>query len=153
WQWSEAVVNSRGIEGTRVLQGLLTLTRKHPSAALEKACEVACSHGCWRLRAVRQLLGRKLAKQEPLPFLEEHPIIRPMADYGAIVAQAVQRQADRSSMSEGFGRHLRTKVCAGSVTSASRENPGSRRDFDRGPADTLPPRPGYPSPGCTSAEP
>jgi transposase len=152
-QWSEAVVNARGIEGTRVLQGLLSLTKKYPCAALEKACEIALSHGCWRLRAVRKLLGRKAAKQEPLPFLEEHPVIRPMSDYGAIVAQAIQRQADRSSMSEGFGRHARTKVCAGPAPPASTKNPGPRHDLDRGRADTLPPRPGYPSPGCTSAEP
>jgi transposase len=152
-QWSEAVVNARGIEGTRVLQGLLSLTKKHPCAALEKACEIALSHGCWRLRAVRQLLGRNAAKQEPLPFLEEHPIIRPMSEYGAVVARALHRQADRSSMSEGLWRHGRTKVCAGPASPALAENPGPRLDLDRGFADTLPPRPGYPLPGCTSAEP
>ena len=152
-QWSEAVVNARGIEGTRVLQGLLSLTKKHPCEALEKACEIALSHGCWRLRAVRQLLGRKTAKQEPLPFLEEHPIIRPLADYGAIVAQAIHRQADRPSVGEGLGRHCRTKVCAGTASPLPTENPGAKCNLDRGSADTLPPRPGYPSPGCTSAEP
>ena len=36
----------RGIEGTRVLQGLLALTKKHSCEALEKACEIALSHGC-----------------------------------------------------------------------------------------------------------
>ena len=158
-QWSEAVVNARGIEGTRVLQGLLSLTKKHPCEALEKACETALSHGCWRLRAVRQLLGRKAAKQEPLPFLQEHPIIRPLADYGAIVARAIQRQADRSSMSEGLGRHGRAKVRAGAVPPTTK-NPGDEVALDRGSAagisaarQSLPPRPGYPSPGCTSAEP
>ena len=152
-QWSEAVVNARGIEGTRVLQGLLSLTKKHPCAALERACEIALSHGCWRLRAVRQLFGRKAAKQEPLPFLEEHPIIRPMSDYGAVVARAIHRQADRPSMSEGFGRHARTKVCNAPAPSASTESPGPRHDLDRGFADTLPPGSDYPLPGCTSAEP
>jgi transposase len=149
-QWSEAVVNARGIEGTRVLQGLLSLTKKHPCEALEKACEIALSHGCWRLRAVRQLLGRKAAKQEPLPFLEEHPIIRPMSDYGAIVAQASARalspaaihcQDSRSSMSEGFTRHDWTK-----------ERPGGQA-ARQGAADVPPPRSGYPSAGCSSAEP
>ena len=152
-QWSEAVVNARGIEGTRVLQGLFSLTKKHPCEALEKACEIALSHGCWRLRAVRQLLGRKAAKQEPLPFLEEHPIIRPLADYGAIVTQAIHRQADRPSVGEGLERHSRTKACAGTAPPPPTQNPGARCDLDRGSVDTLPPRPGYPSPGCTSAEP
>jgi hypothetical protein len=152
-EWSEAVVTARGIEGTRVLQGLLSLTKKHPCEALEKACEIALSHGCWRLRAVRQLVGRKAARQEPLPFLEEHPIIRPLSDYGAIVAQAIHRQADRPSGGEGLERHGRTKVWAQIAPPPSGENPGARFDLDRGPADTLPPWPGYPSPGCTSAEP
>lgn len=152
-QWSEAVVKARGIEGTRVLQGLLSLTKKHPCEALEKACETALSHGCYRLRAVRQLLGRKSAKQEPLPFLEEHPIIRPLTDYGAVVAQAIQRQGDRPSVGEGFTRHDRTKVCAGTASCPATENPGSEVALNRGSADTLPPRPGYPSPGCTSAGP
>jgi len=151
-EWSEAVVNARGIEGTRVLQGLLSLTKKHSCEILEKACEIALSHGCWRLRAVRRLLGRKAAKQEPLPFLAEHPIIRPMSDYGAIVAQAIHRQADRPSVGEGLERHSRTKVCAAAVPPAT-ENPDAKCNFDRGSADTLPSRPGYPSPGCTSAEP
>ncbi len=145
-------MNARGIEGTRVLQGLFSLTKKHPCEALEKACEIALSHNCWRLRAVRQLLGRKAAKQEPLPFLQEHPIIRPMSDYGAIVTQAIQRQADRHSVGEGLERHSRTKVCAGTVPPSPTQNPGAKCDLDRG-ADTLPPRAGYPSPGCTSAEP
>jgi transposase len=149
-QWSQAVVSARGIEGTRVLQGLLSLTKKHPCEALEKACEIALSHGCWRLRAVRRLLGRKAAKQEPLPFLEEHPIIRPLADYSDIVVRAFHRQADRPSAGEGFGRHGWTKVCAETAPAPAKENPGARCNLHRG---SLPPRSGYASPGCTSAEP
>ena len=147
-QWSEAVVHARGIEGTRVLQGLWSLTRRHPREALEKACEIALSHGCWRLRAVRRLLGREGARQAPLPFLDEHPIIRPLADYGAVVAQAIHRQADRPSWGEGLGRHVWTKAgwAGGHEKSlAASEAPG--------PAELLPPRSSYPLPGCTSAEP
>jgi hypothetical protein len=146
-QWSEAVVHARGIEGTRVLQGLLALTKQHPSAALEKACEIALSHGCFRLRAVRQLLGRKTAKQESLPFLEEHPIIRPLSDYGAIVAQALHRQADRSSVSEGLRRH------GSGVRGPQEESPDSASCQGLGSTSSTRPRSGYPLPGCTSAEP
>jgi transposase len=148
-QWSEAVVNARGIEGTRVLQGLLALTKKHSCEALEKACEIALSHGCWRLRAVRQLVGRKAAKQEPLPFLEEHPIIRPLAAYGAVVERAIHRQDSRSSLSEGFERHDRAKTSAGAAHEKSLDAPLARA----GSADLSPPRSSYPSPGCASAEP
>jgi transposase len=145
-QWSEAMVHARGIEGTRVLQGLLSLAKKHPREKLEKACEIAFSHGCYRLRAVRRLVGRKAEKQEPLPFLEEHPIIRPLADYAAVVAQAFQRQTDRSSLSEGLERHGRAK------TGVNKISPHDQR-AETGLADLSPPRSGYPSPGCASAEP
>ena len=145
-QWSEAVVTARGIEGTRVLQGLLALTKKHPGETLEKACEIALSHGCWRLRAIRELVGRGGAKQEPLPFLDEHPIIRPMADYGAVVAAAIHRQESRSSMSEGLERH------GSGVRGVHEKSPDRANDLGIGTFSTRP-RSGYPSPGCTSAEP
>ncbi|MCI0355177.1 MAG: IS21 family transposase, partial [Acidobacteria bacterium] len=36
-QWAQAMVSARGIEGTRVLMGLISLTKKHDTKALEKA--------------------------------------------------------------------------------------------------------------------
>jgi transposase len=157
-QWSEGVVNARGIEGTRVLQGLLALTQRHSREDLEKACEIALSHGCWRLKALRQLLGRGGAKQQLLPFLDEHPIIRPLTDYAAVVARAIHRQESRPSMDEGFLRHDRTETrgcSSAAATAAQKKSPPSA--WPAGPsriaADLSPPRPGYPSPGCASAEP
>lgn len=144
-QWAQAMLTAQGIAGTRVLQGLLALARKHSSEPLEKACEIALSHGCYRLRTIRQLLQRQTAKQEPLPFLDEHPLIRPLDDYAAIVTRAIHRQAGRPSVSEGFQRHDRTKTK--SLTTLSQS--GSSRK----PADLFPPGSGYPSSGCTSAEP
>jgi hypothetical protein len=150
-QWAEAMLTARGIEGTRVLQGLLALAKKHTSQTLEKACETALSHGCFRLRTIRQLLKRESAQQPPLAFLDEHPLIRPLDDYAAIVARAIHRPTtlrvvpDRSSVSEGFERHDRTKTK--SLTTVSQ--PGSLQKT----ADLFPPGSGYPLPGCTSAEP
>lgn len=145
-QWSEAVVHARGIEGTRVLQGLLSLTKKHPCEDLEKACEIALSHSCWGLRALRQLLRRPGTRQEALPFLEEHPIIRPLSDYAVVVAQAIRRQDIRSSLSEGLERH------DSGVRKGMKKSPGSRRRQGFRTFSTRP-RSGYPLPGCTSAEP
>ena len=145
-QWAEAMLTARGIEGTRVLQGLLSLTKKHSSDTLEKACETAHSHGCFRLRTIRQLVQRETAKQQPLSFLDEHPLIRPLDNYGAIVARAIQRRPDRPSVGEGFERHDRTK--AKGLTAPSPPGPAHRNA-----ADLLPPGSGYPLPGCTSAEP
>jgi transposase len=146
--WAEAMLTARGIEGTRVLQGLLALTKKHASATLETACETALSHNCYRLRSIRQLLQRQTGRQEPLPFLDEHPLIRPLDDYAAVVARALARQADRPSVGEGFTRHDWTK--AKGLTALS---PAPSGPVQRTAADLLPPRPDYPLPGCSSAEP
>ena len=88
-RWAEAMLTARGIEGTRVLLGLLSLTNKHPSDTLENACETALSYGAFRLRTLRQLLNRRAEQQTPLPFLDEHPLIRPLDDYAHVVAAAL----------------------------------------------------------------
>ena len=137
-QWSEAMVHARGIEGTRVLLGLLSLTKKHPSTSLEKACEIALSHGAFRLRTIRQLLKRPAFKQEPLPFLDQHPIIRPLDDYARIVAAALERKG--AAAPQGFERHL-----SGVQWPAQKERPGHASDQGVGASLTRP-RFGYPSP-------
>jgi hypothetical protein len=127
------------------LLGLLSLTKKHPSASLEKACEIALSHGAFRLRTLRELLKRPALKQEPLPFLDEHPIIRPLDDYGRIVAAALERKSP--PLAEGFERHH-----SGVQWPAHKERPGHVSDQGVGASLTRP-RSGYPSSGCTSAAP
>jgi transposase len=92
-QWSEAVVRVRGVEGVRVLQGLLALAGKHRRDDLEKACGIALSYGSYRLKTLRTLLEREAPRQQSLPFLEEHPIIRNLAEYTRIVHDAFQKEA------------------------------------------------------------
>jgi transposase len=91
-RWAEAMLQARGIEGIRVLQGLSSLARHHPAEAIERACEVAVSHGAYRLRTLRLLLQRPAAKQESLPFLDDHPLIRPLTDYAQLIHQSFQRE-------------------------------------------------------------
>jgi len=142
--WAEAMLVARGIEGTRVLWGLLSLTQKHPSESLEKACEIALSQGAFRLRAIRHLVERPGSKQEPLPFLQEHAIIRPLDDYARVVAAALERQG---APKEGFLRHGSGVQCIG-----NEERPGHASD-QGARASLTRPRSDYPSSGCTSAEP
>ncbi len=89
-RWAEAMIQNRGIEGVRVLQGLLSLADRNNVQAIERACEVAFSHGAYRLRTIRQLLKRDAPKQETFDFLEEHPIIRCLSEYGKLVAESFQ---------------------------------------------------------------
>ena len=76
---------NRGIEAVRVLQGLLSLTKKHPSNVVEKACETAESYQEYRLATIRKLIKHSAPKQEAFEFLDQHPIIRNLADYGDVI--------------------------------------------------------------------
>jgi transposase len=82
--WAKAVMEERGIQGVRVLNGLLGLTTRHSAAQMEAACELAVSYGAYRLRAIRHLLEHP-SRQENFEFMEEHPLIREMADYGEFI--------------------------------------------------------------------
>jgi transposase len=80
-RWSEAMTQTRGVEGVRVLVGLKALAAKHEAAAMDRACEIALSYGAYRLGTIRQLLEKDAAKQTQFEFLDEHPVIRPLSDY------------------------------------------------------------------------
>jgi hypothetical protein len=85
-RWAEAMMQARGIEGMRVLQGLLSLADKHPHDQVNQACGLALEHGAWRLRTLRQLVKHDLNRtDQQQDLLEEHPIIRSLADYGQLV--------------------------------------------------------------------
>jgi transposase len=160
-QWAEAMLAARGIEGTRVLMGLLALDKKHTSDALDKACEIALSHGAFRLRTIRKLINRRAATQQALSFLAEHPIIRPLDDYAAVVARAIERppvilrMSPDPTRSEGFLRHGGANECREGVanTSSYRKSLAPLKAEQGALRVIHPPRSGYPLPGCTSAEP
>jgi hypothetical protein len=77
------MLQARGVEGIRVLQGLKALASKHDANQLNAACETAMSYGALRLRTIRTLLKRRgeIQKQKQFDLLEEHPVIRPLSDY------------------------------------------------------------------------
>jgi transposase len=89
-RWAETMLIHRGIEGVRVLQGLLSLTKKHRSADLEAACAAAWRHQAYQLRTVRKLLERRPTEQQVFEFLDEHPLIRSLSEYGQFVHESIQ---------------------------------------------------------------
>lgn len=141
-RWAQAMLAQRGIAGVRVLQGLLALTKKHPSETLEKACETAHSHGEYRLRSVRRLITHQSARQERFEFAADHPLIRPLADYGAFLRGVLRS----SRLTPGFGRDGKA------IESLANEN-GLDDNRRRGLRVIHPPWSEYSSSGCTSAEP
>jgi transposase len=91
--WAATMLEARGVEGLRVLQGLLALAGKHRTDSIDRACEVASSYSAYRLRTVRELVKRQAPKQCEFEFTAEHPLIRDLADYGAIARRALERTA------------------------------------------------------------
>jgi hypothetical protein len=94
--WAEEVVTARGVEAVRVLIGLSSLAGRHPAVAIERACEIASSYGAYHLRTVRALIKRDAPTQEMMSFMSEHPMIRPLSDYGQFVHDAFQQKENHS---------------------------------------------------------
>ena len=88
--WAKAMLTVRGIQGVRVLVGLISLAHKHPTDVIDWACQTALTHGAFRLRTIRTLIKNGGSKQEEFAFIDEHPIIRDLSDYGAIVKAALR---------------------------------------------------------------
>ena len=78
--WAQAMHQTRGPQGLRVMLGLLQLAQKHPVAELEKAAGVAVHHGAWRLRDLKRLLDLP-GNVVQMDFLETHPLIRQLDAY------------------------------------------------------------------------
>jgi len=93
-QWAQSMLQHRGIEGVRVLMGLLSLSNQKPRSAVERACEIAQGHGAYHLRSLRQFIEHQNTApvQQHFEFTQEHPIIRGLADYGQFVRDAITQQ-------------------------------------------------------------
>jgi hypothetical protein len=101
-RWARAMLEDRGIQGVRVLVGLLSLTGHHRDDQIEQSCRIALTHNAFRLRAIRELIKRGGNKQEEFEFLAEHEIIRDMADYGELVHQVFQGVETFSTQAKAF---------------------------------------------------
>ncbi len=87
-RWAQQMLLVRGAEGIRVLQGLPHLAEQHSAEAIDRACRVASSRGLYHLRAVREALIGDVAMQEQFEFIDQHPIIRDLSEYGLLVRAA-----------------------------------------------------------------
>jgi len=80
-RWAKAMLDARGVEGIRVIQGLLQIAAREPVAVLERAAEYALNFGCFRLRSLRELCQRFSKQPVPAGFKQEDPLIRPLSEY------------------------------------------------------------------------
>ena len=96
-RWGHAMLETRGIQGLRVLQGLLSLARKHRADAIERACGSALSHQVFRLRGLRGLLKQPTTQAA---FIEDHPLIRPLRHYGRLVRVSFHNEEQEEEKTE-----------------------------------------------------
>jgi hypothetical protein len=78
------MIEERGIEGVRVLQGFVSLSSRHPASVINRASRLALQGRLSRLRPLRELCKR-LREAEPVTFIDSHPIIRPLSEYQALL--------------------------------------------------------------------
>jgi hypothetical protein len=85
-RWGEALLEERGLEGIRVLQGFLALARHYPAVDIERTAKIALERRLFRLRLFREVLSRLV-----LPATGEltgsHPIIRPLSEYQKLLGR------------------------------------------------------------------
>ncbi len=82
-RWARAMLEERGIEGIRVLQGFVVLAGKHPAATINRASRIALDSGLFRLRPLRTLC--KHLDRDDAEFTDSHPIIRSLSEYQQLV--------------------------------------------------------------------
>lgn len=83
-RWATELIAQRGEQGIRVIQGLRNLGRQHSFGKIDRACELALSHGTYRLGDLRRLLDVP-TRQENFAFMQQHPLIRDMGEYAAFL--------------------------------------------------------------------
>jgi len=98
-RWGRAMLEDRGIAGLRVLVGLQSLAGNYSYQQIDRACEVALSHGVYRLRPIRELLKHGAAEadiQGQFEFMAEHQIIRDMDSYGDVIRRMMGLTEDHN---------------------------------------------------------
>ncbi len=82
--WSQALHEKQGVRAMRGIRGLLGFSKKHSNQAINQACEQALQRGFFRLAEVKNLIGKR-SPQQNFSFLEQHPLIRDLSEYGQLI--------------------------------------------------------------------
>jgi len=82
--WAKAMLVERGIPGTRVLNGLLSLRKKHKATAINAGCTKALEAQAFSLKGLKKHIESQSVEQQSFAFIKEHPLIRATAEYEQI---------------------------------------------------------------------
>jgi hypothetical protein len=95
--------DSEGRVGHRAMWGIVGLAKKYPARLVEQACDHALRHHLYRYKQVRAIVERLFeqalerldqAPQLELPLTQDHPLIRPAAEYGELFTLSAQHGAE-----------------------------------------------------------
>jgi transposase len=84
--WALGALGNRGPLALRPIQGVLGLCRRHPPEEVDWACRQALMHASFRYQTVRELLDRRQGQLVEPSLIQEHDLIRPLAEYGQIIS-------------------------------------------------------------------
>jgi transposase len=95
--------DAEGRVGQRAMWGIVGLAKKYPARLVEQACAQALQYRMHRYKQVRALVERlfeqalerlEQAPQLALPLTQDHPLIRPVAEYGELFSVGAQHGAE-----------------------------------------------------------
>jgi transposase len=86
--WAKGAIEERGVRAYRLLQGMLSLTRKYSKEQVDWACGIALERRVFRYKPLQRLVDRA-ASQPPvqLPLIQSHEIIRDLNEYAKEVRE------------------------------------------------------------------
>jgi len=80
--WAVAAIEERQQRSYRLMQGVVSLTRKHPRERVNWACRIALERRAFRFQTLRQLVETAAERAaEPPPLIQQHELIRPLDAY------------------------------------------------------------------------
>jgi transposase len=80
-EWAEAAYVERGVRAIRLIQGALSLVRKHPREVVLHAASRALTYRLFRYRDLRRLAEQADSVPAQRSLLDVHDLIRPMNEY------------------------------------------------------------------------
>ena len=80
--WAKAACEERGVRAYRLLQGMISLTRKHPKERVDWACRLSLERRLFRYQILRRLAESNTdSGAYQIELIQSHEIIRDLSEY------------------------------------------------------------------------
>ena len=80
--WARGAIEERDVRAYRLLQGMISLTRKYPREQVDWACGIALERRVFRFKPLERLVERASSRKPiQLHLIQTHEIIRDLSEY------------------------------------------------------------------------